>query len=635
MNWVHGVITILETISEILTAGIAILGFSILLYSFNFNLKDRVARSFALIIVCLVIIFSTESFSVKGTNANSIDTWLRIQWIGIILLPAAYLNFSDALLATTGLPSRWRRKWAIRVVYLISIGLILLLGSPWLLGPVVLNQPPAPHNEPTVLAEIFTVYYVLIMVLAWINFVRAFKRTITRTSKRRMFYLTLSAVGPAIGSFPFLLYGSNFAANQTLLFWLLAIITNTILGGFIVIMAYAVAFFGVPWPDRVVKSRLFKWLLRGPITASLTLALVTIVRRGGAVFGNPYNAFVPIVMVVTVVLFEYAITVFYPYVEKWFFYNKDEDDLLVLRNLEEKTITRGDLRQLSEMILAAVCDRLQASGAYLVAPTEEGLEIVVINGIQKLNNENIEDLEGFISSQPVTNEMMIWGQDGIIPLRNKLQKNGNEILGYLGISKFGKRISDDPDEEIALRTLAERAALVLRDRATQEQLFQMMERMNPQNELIQQLRVAGRFNRKGLLQVQTSMEKNELRQAVKDALTHYWGGPKLTENPLTTLQIVNNALSEGEQNPVNALRSVLKSAIETVRPEGERKFTGEWLLYNILELKFMEGKKVREIAMKLALSEADLYRKQRVAIDIISDTIVKMEIKASNKNEMD
>jgi hypothetical protein len=635
MNWVHGVITILETISEILTAGIAILGFSILLYSFNFNLKDRVARSFALIIVCLVIIFSTESFSVMGTNANSIDTWLRIQWIGIILLPAAYLNFSDALLATTGLPSRWRRKWAIRVVYLISIGLILLLGTPWLLGPVVLNQPPAPHNEPTVLAEIFTVYYVLIMVLAWINFVRAFKRTITRTSKRRMFYLTLSAVGPAIGSFPFLLYGSNFAANQTLLFWLLAIITNTILGGFIVIMAYAVAFFGVPWPDRVVKSRLFKWLLRGPITASLTLALVTIVRRGGAVFGNPYNAFVPIVMVVTVVLFEYAITVFYPYVEKWFFYNKDEDDLLVLRNLEEKTITRGDLRQLSEMILAAVCDRLQASGAYLVAPTEEGLEIVVTNGIQKLNNENIEDLEGFISSQPVTNEMMIWGQDGIIPLRNKLQKNGNEILGYLGISKFGKRISDDPDEEIALRTLAERAALVLRDRATQEQLFQMMERMNPQNELIQQLRVAGRFNQKGLLQVQTSMEKNELRQAVKDALTHYWGGPKLTENPLTTLQIVNNALSDGEQNPVNALRSVLKSAIETVRPEGERKFTGEWLLYNILELKFMEGKKVREIAMKLALSEADLYRKQRVAIDIISDTIVKMEIKASNKNEMD
>ncbi len=37
-----------------------------------------------------------------------------------------------------------------------------------------------------------------------------------------------------------------------------------------------------------------------------------------------------------------------------------------------------------------------------------------------------------------------------------------------------------------------------------------------------------------------------------------------------------------------------------------------WILYNILEMKFLEGKKVREVAMRLAMSEADLYRKQRV-----------------------
>ena len=52
----------------------------------------------------------------------------------------------------------------------------------------------------------------------------------------------------------------------------------------VIIMAYAVAFFGVSWPDRVVKSRLFKWLLRGPVTASLALALMTIVRRAGLYF---------------------------------------------------------------------------------------------------------------------------------------------------------------------------------------------------------------------------------------------------------------------------------------------------------------------------------------------------------------
>jgi hypothetical protein len=54
-------------------------------------------------------------------------------------------------------------------------------------------------------------------------------------------------------------------------------------------------------------------------------------------------------------------------------------------------------------------------------------------------------------------------------------------------------------------------------------------------------------------------------------------------------------------------------------------------LYNILDLKFLEGKKVREIAMRLTMSEADLYRKQRVAIDAVANEIVKME--TSTKEE--
>ena len=56
-----------------------------------------------------------------------------------------------------------------------------------------------------------------------------------------------------------------------------------------------------------------------------------------------------------------------------------------------------------------------------------------------------------------------------------------------------------------------------------------------------------------------------------------------------------------------------------------RRFTGEWILYNILELKFLEGKKVREVAIRLAMSEADLYRKQRVAIEAVANAILEME----------
>ena len=87
-------------------------------------------------------------------------------------------------------------------------------------------------------------------------------------------------------------------------------------------------------------------------------------------------------------------------------------------------------------------------------------------------------------------------------------------------------------------------------------------------------------------------------------------------------------MDEHDGNPTNALRAILRQAIEQVRPEGERRFTGEWILYNILELKFLEGHKVREVAMRLAVSEADLYRKQRVAIEAVAEAIIEMEKQA-------
>jgi hypothetical protein len=143
--------------------------------------------------------------------------------------------------------------------------------------------------------------------------------------------------------------------------------------------------------------------------------------------------------------------------------------------------------------------------------------------------------------------------------------------------------------------------------------------------MIQALRAVGRYNRQGVLTDDQSLESKEMNQWIKDALTHYWGGPKLTENPLLTLEVVKQTLDDHEDNPANALRSVLKRAIEKLKPEGERKYTSEWILYNILDLKFLEGKKVREIAMRLAMSEADLYRKQRIAIDAVATEIAKME----------
>jgi hypothetical protein len=101
------------------------------------------------------------------------------------------------------------------------------------------------------------------------------------------------------------------------------------------------------------------------------------------------------------------------------------------------------------------------------------------------------------------------------------------------------------------------------------------------------------------------------------------------------LKVVQQALDEHDGVSTNALRSILKQGIEKVRPEGDRRFTGEWILYNILEMKFMEGRKVREVALRLAMSEADLYRKQRVAIEAVANAIVEMETQAREEGKQD
>jgi len=182
--------------------------------------------------------------------------------------------------------------------------------------------------------------------------------------------------------------------------------------------------------------------------------------------------------------------------------------------------------------------------------------------------------------------------------------------------------------------LIRRAVMALRDRNTQQQVFQALIELSPQVDMIQSLRAAGRYNDTHLLDEEIPIS-DEMIQWVKEALTHYWGGPKLTESPLLQFQVVQNAIRALEGNNANALRSILKEAIERLRPGGERRYTAEWILYNILDLKFMEGRKVREIALRLAMSEADLYRKQRVAIDMVAKEIVEMETQARKTIEGD
>ena len=628
-GWSVSFLAGIQTLNQILTAGIAITAFSLFLYALSFNLRDRVARSFAVILLCVVIVFTSEALQDKSLSTEAIDLLLRLQWFGIVFLPASYLHLSDALLVTAGRPSRGRRRLAVRGMYAVSAIFLLLLALGYLLGPLVPDGKPAPYLLRTIWTEVFTLFYVSIMVWAGVNFARAYSLMLTLSGRRRMLYLMAGATAPALGSYPYLLFGYSLASQHQYLFWGVATVINLLVGALVIVMAYAVAFFGVSWPDRVIKSRLVKWIMRGPVTASAALALMTVVRRGGEVLGTPYNAFVPFTVVVTVLLLEHAITFAAPLWERWLFYGRDRNELELLQNIEERLLTQSDLQQFLDAVLAAVRDHLQSPSAFVAALDDETLLPIVVAGTRSiLDQESLTEALEQVNGDP--RREFQWGNYWVLPLHHRRRQEMDQdelppLLGLLGVARGDKQIMEN-DQREALWLLADRAAIALEDRQLQQRMFRSLAGLQPQVELIQRMRAAGRYDTRASLMNEPLLQEVDLANWVKDALTHYWGGPRFTNNPLIKLQVVRDLAEKDDGNVANALRALLRRAVDQVKPRGDRKFTTEWILYNILEMKFIEGRKVRDVAARLAMSEADLYRKQRVAVEVVAKAILEMEV---------
>mgnify|MGYP001112135219 CR=1 FL=1 len=629
-------LSIFRTLSQILTAVVAITAFSLLLYSLVYNLRERVVRAFITILFCVAIVFTAESIAGVSQQTLLIEIMLKLKWVGIIFLPATYLHFADSLLTLTGRPSRGRRLWAVRIIYAISVLMVILLPFDIFVGPYIETSLPAPHLQRTIFTDLFAFYYTVVMLVAGSILYRSYQRTVTKTSRRRMIYLLAGATAAAIGTYPYLLFGSGLFSKIPLIFWILVSLSSLAVAGFLVVMTYAVAFFGVTWPDRLVKSRLFKWFLRGPFTASVVLAVTTIIRRLGVLWNEDYNAFVPISMVGMTLLMEYIITLLAPIWERLIFYGRDRKDIARIQSLEDHLLTRSDLSQFLEIVTSSICDLLQVKGAFIAVINGGELEMLTTTGDDKRFKEietSDELLERSLGDKSrLQGDFFYWNGHLLIPLIYDDLQNGKILLGLCGFPwEEDRKIEEEYLHSINL--LAYRVGIALRDWRMQQQVIKSMESLQPQVALIQQLRAASSYNKTSVLMEEVDLPEEDFVSWVKDALSHYWGGPKLSESPLLSLNIVQSTLKDYDGNPTNALRAILKSAIENIKPEGDRRFTAEWILYNILELKFLEGRKVRDVATRLAMSEADLYRKQKVALEAVSRAIIGMELASRDEEQ--
>lgn len=631
---------ILLIVNETLTASNAIIAVSLLLFNLTRNLSNRVAKSSALVLACVTMAYVADAFISLEPDYAAHEIASRLQWLGIAFMPAAMYHLSDALLATTGLPSRGRRRRVVRILYLIGAGFLLAAAFADSLF-VFVDVGGLLSIEAGSLFPVYFVYFFAANGFAFYNVQRARKRCLTQGTRRRMAFLQIAILTPALGIFPYSLLltpGDEFSVSGLLLINT----ANIIIILMLFFLSYPLYFFGSDIPDRLVKKQLLDFLLRGPATGLIALAVVNFTAQATRILGLPGEAFTAPAVVVAVLLWQWFVSLALPYFELLFIY-RDEDgaQITMLQSLGERVLTRSDLSQLIAATTEAICDYMRIDEAYVLHFANGSPELLSQVGGPRISEEDLRaesDLSQTLAkahSQSAANAWIEWRDYVLVPLYSSRISDEllpRRVIGTLGLLKGNNSLHDElNDQQSSLYAYLDRLEKSLEDMSMQAEMYALLEGLLPQFQMTRSraVQVEYRQSQAQFAALETMPDQQELFEQVRAALRHYWGGTGITQSNLINLHIVQARMTTDQDTAVNALRNTLQDCIATLKPEGERKLASpEWTLYNILQLRFLERKKVRDVARRLSMSEADLYRKQRVAILAVSDLLLQRERQA-------
>jgi len=498
------------------------------------------------------------------------------------------------------------------------------------------------YLAPGPLFPFFTTFFLITSLGGFYNIYKARQRSLTSTARRRMTYLTVSFAAPGLGVFPYLLISSMYQGMSQLLtphlVLFLSLLGNLGVALMLIIMAYTVAYYGVLTPDRVIKHRLIHYLLRGPFVGICVIGVILLLSQTEHILGLPRDTAMVFAVVGLIVVLQVLINKAKPFIDR-LIYSQDREEVSWIQQLDERLLTTTDLKQFLENVLIAMCELLRVRWGFVALMTNDSLHLEARCGPlgllkSHLSALNASSLQALFSSPQAAMELgdglFVFEKDlWLIPLRSE---NGN-LLGVLGLEAppMDKELTREETE--ALRSLVHRATMALEDRYLQQRVFGALKQIIPEIERIQRWRVMPYYLTPFGAEKAEKLDLSgpEYQKWVKDALSHYWGGPKLTKSPLLKLRVVSKALEEYGGNPTKALRAVLKQAIEALKPESQHpEASPEWLLYNILDMRFIQGRRPKEIADRLAISESDLYRKQKVAIEQVAKILAEMERREEN-----
>ncbi len=621
----------------LLSSAIVITAFALLGYMLTRNFRSPVAQTFSVLLGCVLLVFAGDIVIPRVESVRAAMVWLRVQWIGIALVPAGYLHFSDAVLRTTRHFSL-RRRAVVIASYLVSLAFVYLA---LFTDALVYNGdlvPPLSHLSPGPLFPVFVAYFFSTATYGAWNVIRARRRCLTPASRRRMAYLIVSFAAPGMGVFPYLLASGLVNQLDTVVLLLLVMAANFAVGTMLVVMAYSVAYLGVLAPDRVIKHDLIHYLLRGPVVGTLVIVVMLVVPRVELILGLPRETALIFAVVGVVVIGQLAVNLAKPWIDR-LLYPEDREEIAWIQALDHRLLTSSDLRQFLTNVLINLTELLRVRDGFVLVSTDRGLAVEVAVGDMEEAQRYAQSAEARqmwqrLAATPTPDSIFLPDTDyWFCPLRSQ---DGETLLGLLVVRARSPQVTMIEAEAAEAELLLAQAAAAVADRHVQEGVFATLQRILPELERIQEWRSAVRYasplpTLPGTESGAPADDGNILFQStwqqwVKDALSHYWGGPKLSESPLLDLKIVRRRVKATDGNLTRALRSVLQEAIDRQRPAGERKLTApEWLVYNILDMRFVQGMRVIDLARRLAMSESDLYRKQRVAVSAVAQTLREME----------
>ena len=244
------------------------------------------------------------------------------------------------------------------------------------------SRRPISYLEAGPLFWPFALFFIASLLLALSNIWKARSRCLTQGTRKRMSYLLIGIAAPSIGAFPYLIVGAdrlNGAADIGNLVLFIALLVNAMVAVMLPIMSYSVAYFGVLTPDRVVRYRMLRFLIRGPAVAILVILALMTIPKVETLLGLPRDVVLFSVIVMIIVLSQLALSVSKTLVDR-LVYREDREEIAWLRELDRRLLATTDLRQYLDNNLAALCEFLRVPSGFVAAVAGADLVLEAVVG---------------------------------------------------------------------------------------------------------------------------------------------------------------------------------------------------------------------------------------------------------------